>query len=364
MMKFHLLPLQLKKHLPNMPFRIDSEYSFSFEDQKDSEKNPFSIRVEEKDQGKRIDHFLSESILNLSRSQAKKLIKEKRIFLNQKPVKPSTHLKTGDIVSGFIPGPKPISLVPEPIPLKIIYEDSSIIVIDKPPGMVVHPAYGHPTGTIVNALLYHCKDLRGINGALRPGIVHRLDKGTSGVMVVAKDDEAYHQLIKQFKERVIEKVYLTIVYGNLSQDEGIIDSEIGRHPSERKRMSTKTKKGRSAITFWKVVERLDGFTFLEVRPKTGRTHQIRVHLSAIGHPILGDPLYGRKGRPGSITNPIIREYLKNMDRPCLHAYSISLYHPKTGQRMEFKATIPDDMKKLLDYLSKNVSIPDSRGQLS
>lgn len=340
-----------------MSAKINPEYLLPFKYDQDNEKAPFSIQVEEKDHGKRIDHFLSEVIPNLSRSRAKKLIKEKIIFLNQRSIKPSTHVKPGDIISGVIPGPKPVAIKPEPIPLNIIYEDSSIVVIDKPPAMVVHPAYGHPKGTLVNALLYHCKDLRkdlrGINGTLRPGIVHRLDKGTSGVMVVAKDDEAYHHLIKQFKERVIEKVYLTVTYGTFSKDEGVIDSEIGRHPSERKRMSTKTKKGRPAITFWKVIEKFEGYTFLEVRPQTGRTHQIRVHLSSIGHPILGDPLYGRKGKTGAIKNVTIREYLKNMKRPCLHAYRISLNHPKTGQRMEFIAPIPDDMKKLLNYLHEN-----------
>jgi len=325
-----------------------SNDSYLFENE--MERPSFSIQVEEKVEGKRIDLFLSETIPNLSRSQAKKLIKEKTILLNQKPTKPSVHLKIGDIISGFLPSPEPISLKPEPIPLKILYEDSSIIVVDKPPGMVVHPAYGHPTGTMVNALLYHCKDLRGINGAIRPGIVHRLDKGTSGVMVIAKDDESYHQLIRQFKDRTVEKVYIAIVYGSFQKDDGIIDCEIGRHPIERKRMSTKTKKGRSAITFWRVTEKLDNFSLLEIRPRTGRTHQIRVHLSAFGHPILGDPLYGRKGKIGSIQNPIIRECLKRMHRPALHSYSISFNHPKTGQRVEFYAPIPEDMRELLECL--------------
>jgi 23S rRNA pseudouridine1911/1915/1917 synthase len=177
----------------------------------------FSIQGSKKDQGRRLDQFLSETHLNLSRSQAKSLIEKHHIFLNQKPTKPSAHIKAGDTVSGTLPKPSPLSLKPEPIPLTILYEDSSIIVIDKPSGMVVHPAYGNPSGTLVNALLYHCKDLGGINGVLRPGIVHRLDKDTSGVMVVAKEDEAFHQLTKQFKNRTVEKIYWAIVYGRFSQ---------------------------------------------------------------------------------------------------------------------------------------------------
>lgn len=317
---------------------------------RDNDKTLFSIHVEEKDQGKRIDRFLSEVISNLSRSQANKLIKSKAIFLNEKPTKPSAHLRAGDIISGSIPGVEPISLKPEPIPINILYEDSSIIIVNKPPGMVAHPAYGHSSGTLVNALLYYCKDLKGINGVIRPGIVHRLDKGTSGVMVVAKDDKSYHNLAKQFKERIVEKVYLTIVYGNFNQDEGVINSKIGRHPKERKRMSTKTKKGRSAVTFWKIVERFDNFTLLETRPRTGRTHQIRVHLATTGHPIVGDPLYGRKGKLGSIQDPLVRECLKRMNRPALHAQKLSFNHPITGEKMEFVAPIPEDMKELIGIL--------------
>jgi 23S rRNA pseudouridine1911/1915/1917 synthase len=318
---------------------------------------PFSISVAEKDRGKRLDQFLSEANLSLSRSQAKKLIETGNILLNQKPTKPSAHLKAGDIVSGTLAKPKSLPMEPEPIPLTILYEDSSIIVIDKPPGMVVHPAYGNPSGTLVNALLYHCKDLAGINGILRPGIVHRLDKDTSGVMVVAKDDEAYHQLTKQFKNRTVEKVYLAIAYGKFGQEEGLIDSAIGRHPSERKRMSTRTKKGRTAITRWKVMERLDGFTFLEIFPQTGRTHQIRVHLSSMGHPLLGDPLYGRKGRPGSIHDPVLKECLKKMNRQALHAHRLGFNHPRTGERVQFVSPIPQDMKEVLEGLqSKSTKI--------
>ncbi len=312
--------------------------------------NSFSIRVTAKDQGKRLDQFLSQVDLNLSRSQAKNLIEKKLILLNQRSAKPSAHLKQGDLVTGTLPKPKPLSLEPEATPLHILYEDPSIIVIDKPAGMVVHPAAGNPSGTLVNALLYHCQDLGGINGVLRPGIVHRLDKDTSGVMVVAKDDQAYHHLIKQFKNRTVDKVYLAIAYGKFHQVEGLIDTAIGRHPKERKRMSTKTKKGRTAITRWKVVENLDGFSLLEIYPQTGRTHQIRVHLSSVGHPLLGDPLYGKKGRSGSIQDPVLRECMRRMNRQALHAYRLAFDHPRTGERIRFEAPLPEDMKDVLKWL--------------
>ena len=310
----------------------------------------FTVTVTKRGEGRRLDQFLSETNLKLSRSQAKNLVQKHLIFLNQKTAKPSAHVKTGDIVTGTLPEPEPLSLKPEPLPLTILYEDSSIIVVDKSSGMVVHPAYGNRSGTLVNALLYHCKYLAGINGVLRPGIVHRLDKDTSGVMVVAKDDEAYHHLAKQFKNRTVKKVYCTIVYGMVSRDEGLIDSDIGRHPSERKRMSTRTKKGRPAVTRWKKVEEFDGATLLEIFPQTGRTHQIRVHLSSIGHPILGDPLYGRKGRPGTIHDPVLRECVKRLNRQALHAQRLEFTHPRTGERVQFVSPMPRDMEEVLEWL--------------
>ncbi len=312
--------------------------------------NTFSIHTSEKDHGRRLDQFLSEANLDLSRSQAKNLIDKHLILLNQKPTKPSAHIRKGDIVSASLPQPEAPSVRAEPIPLTILYEDSSLVVVDKPPGMVVHPAYGNPSGTLVNALLYRCKNLAGINGVLRPGIVHRLDKDTSGVMVVAKDDEAFHDLTKQFKNRTVKKVYSAIVYGRVSRDEGLIDSAIGRHPTQRKRMSTRAKRGREAITHWKKVEGFDGCTLLEIFPQTGRTHQIRVHLSSIGHPVLGDPLYGRKGRPGAIHDPVLKECARRINRQALHARRLEFTHPRTGERVQFFSPIPHDMEKVLECL--------------
>lgn len=352
-----------KFQIPNPKSQINSNLQFPKTEEKGKS---FSFQVLEKDQGKRIDQFLSEAGLNLSRSQAKHLIEQRHILLNGKPTKPSAHLREGDRVQGTLPAPQFLSLTPEPIPLSVLYEDSSIIVIDKPPGMVVHPAPGNPTGTLANALLSHCIDLAGINGVLRPGIVHRLDKETSGVMVVAKDNEAYHQLVKQFKNRTIKKTYLAIAFGNLKQDEGQIDLPIGRHPDQRKKMSIRTTRGRAALTRWKVLERFGSFTFLEIHPQTGRTHQIRVHLSAMRHPLLGDPLYGRKGKAGTIQDLPVRESIKKMTRLALHAHQLGFHHPRTGEKVQFVAPIPQDMEETLGCLRSQISkLPlslDGRGR--
>jgi 23S rRNA pseudouridine1911/1915/1917 synthase len=320
----------------------------------------FSLQVSKRGQGRRLDQFLAETYLRLSRSQVKNLIENHHIFLNQRPTKPSARIKTGDLISGSLPQPTLLSLVPESLPLAILYEDPSILVIDKPPGMVVHPACGNVSGTLVNAILFHCKDLAGINGVLRPGIVHRLDKDTSGVMVIAKEDEAFHQLTKQFKNRTVDKVYLAIVYGTFSQDEGVIDSPIGRHPTVRKRMSTLTKRGRSAITRWKKVEEWEGCTLLEIFPQTGRTHQIRVHLSSIGHPVLGDSLYGRKGRYGVIHNSVLKEGVKKLNRQALHAQRLGFTHPRTGDRVQFESPLPRDMREVLEWLRSKAEVINTK----
>lgn len=317
---------------------------------KKERKASFSISVPAKDHGRRIDRFLSETDLNLSRSQAKHLIEQKHILLNQRTTKPSARLKTGDTISGILPPLQPLTLIPQPIALSILYEDTSILVIDKPPGMVVHPAPGNPTGTLVNALLYHCKDLSGINGTLRPGIVHRLDKETSGVMVVAKDNEAYHQLARQFKNRRVEKVYLAIVYGDVKGSQGLIDAPIGRHPDQRKKMAIRTNRARRALTRWKVLERFGSFTLLEIHPQTGRTHQIRVHLTSMGHPLLKDPLYGKRGKSEITDDPQWRECLSRINRQALHAHQLGFDHPRFGERVQFVAPIPKDMKETLECL--------------
>jgi len=341
----------------------------------------FSFLVSEKDHGKRVDQFLAAGVpgstMGLSRSQAKKLIEEGRVLIDGKPGRPSLHVKAGNQVSATLPGPRHLSIEPEPVPLSVLYEDASIIVIDKPPGLVVHPAPGNPSGTLVNALIHHCRNLARIDQisegqkpenrseeGLRPGIVHRLDKETSGVIVVAKDEGAYQDLTKQFKNRTIDKVYLAIARGRFTQEEGVIDLAIGRHPTERKRMSTRSprmRRTKAALTRWRVLERLDGVTLLEISPKTGRTHQIRVHLSAMGHPLLGDPLYGR-GR--ALQDHTLKECSRRLGRQALHAHRLDLTHPATGERLQFISPLPADMREVLDWLRSEKKTSDTRLQTS
>lgn len=316
----------------------------------------FTIAVEQHDAGQRLDTAVASHLSACSRSLAATLISRELILVNQQPKKPGYRVRSGDRIEGHIPAPEPVDYEPEPIPLNIRYQDNHIIVIDKQPGMVVHPAPGHRSGTLVNALLYHCPDLGAIGGEIRPGIVHRLDKDTSGTMVVAKDSESQEELARQFKAREVEKKYLALVFGEVESEAGEIQLPIGRHPVDRKRMSTTTRKGRAALTAWTVRERFNGITLLELNLKTGRTHQIRVHCSAIGHPVVGDPVYRSRnsikklknklaGRPSSIITAI-----NSAERQQLHAWQLGLTHPKSGKYMTFEAPLPADMQDLMAKL--------------
>ncbi len=285
--------------------------------------------------GKRIDVALS-SLAEIPRSAVQRWIAAERVWVNDRTCRASFRVSLGDEVKAWPLDPVVPSLVPEPIALVVLYEDRDLIVIDKPPGLVVHPAPGHPRGTLVNALLHHCGDLAGVGGVLRPGIVHRLDRGTSGVMVAAKNDLAHRGLAQQFHDHSIERVYRALVRELPATDEGMVDRPIGRHPRDRKRMSVATRAGRSARTRWEVFERFatSRRSDLTIRPETGRTHQIRVHLASIGLPIVGDAVYGRS-REAEIA------------RPALHAAVLGFVHPESGKRVRFEAAMPADMQELL-----------------
>lgn len=316
--------------------------------------NPYSlILVTSESANQRIDKFLSSYDSTLSRSFIQRLIDNGSVTVNGKFAKSSYKLKEGDEIKIEIPELEPSTVKPEPIPLDILYEDESVIVINKPAGMVVHPAAGNYSGTLVNALLYHCRNtLSGIGGIERPGIVHRLDKDTSGLLMVAKDDFTHNHLSKQLKERTIVRKYLALVKGNIKEDSKKIEIPIGRHVSDRKKMSIKTKRGRIAITEFTVMERFGDYTLLEIRLKTGRTHQIRVHLSAIGHPVAGDRVYGKSSRPTLMGAPKFQISNFSIPRQMLHAAILGFIHPKTGKYLEFNAQLPDDMKDILIFLRR------------
>lgn len=291
--------------------------------------------------GVRIDKYVAQHGGEISRSYARKLIDEGHITVNNKLVKASTRLEAGDKVNIELPSPVAISLLPEEMALKIVYEDSDLLVIDKPAGLVVHPGAGHSSHTLVNALLAHCPDLAGIKGSLRPGIVHRLDKDTSGLMMVAKNDLAQASLSSQLKARSVVKKYLALVSGHLSPQQGAIEAPIGRDPSHRQRMAV-VSKGREARTLYRVMKYLGDYTLVEVTPETGRTHQIRVHLSAIGHPVVGDSIYGKR-------SPFLA-------RLFLHASTLGFKHPRTGQYMEFKSELPEELEEALE----SIAVPAQR----
>jgi 23S rRNA pseudouridine1911/1915/1917 synthase len=293
--------------------------------------------------GIRLDAFLSQAVPNTSRSQIQRLIKDGHVTGPGTSLRASTPVRTGQTFEIDLPPPTEPRAVAEDLPLPILYEDSALVVIDKPAGMVVHPAAGHDSGTVVNALLHHVEDLSGIGGELRPGIVHRLDRGTSGVMIAAKNDVAHQELARQFHDREVEKEYIALVWGLVQQGRRI-DAPIGRDPGDRHKMSTRARRARNAVTRVTKAEHLRGVSLLHVAIATGRTHQIRVHLSAIGHPIVGDPTYGGVHR--RVANDV--RSVQRLERPFLHAARIAFTHPTENRRMEFTSPLPADLQSVLD----------------
>ena len=301
----------------------------------------FEIIAEESDINKRIDVFLSKNLESFSRSYIQDLIKKGKATIGGKTIKANYRLREGDIVALAIPKPEPLEILPENIPLDIVYEDNDVILVNKPKGMVVHPAAGHYSGTLVNALLYHCKDnLSGINGVLRPGIVHRIDMDTTGIIIVCKNDNAHQHIAKQLAEHSITRKYVAIVSGNIKEDEGVVDAAIARSKNDRKKM-TVDKDGKRAVTHFKVLERLNNYTYIECVLETGRTHQIRVHMSYIHHPLLGDEVYSGK-----------KENIR-LEGQCLHAKVLGFIHPSTNEYMEFEAPLPEYFKEILMKFRKN-----------
>jgi 23S rRNA pseudouridine1911/1915/1917 synthase len=306
-----------------------------------------SFMIDKSQIGQRLDIFLSQSDAAISRSHVKCVIEAGDVLVNGITPKVSQRLKEGDVIILTQRPPQEATALPQDIHLNIIYEDEAIIVINKPVGMVVHPAPGNYENTLVNALLFHCHDLSGIGGVLRPGIVHRLDKDTSGLIVAAKSDDAHRHLSAQFEKHEVQKKYLALVWGNTKDNQGEIVKPVGRHTIDRKKMSTTTKRGKEAITFWKVIERYGIATLLEVEIKTGRTHQIRVHLSDLRYPVIGDAVYGGSAnRMQNIDNPELKVQIKSFNRQALHAAYLSFVHPLTGKRVEFNADMPQDMADL------------------
>ncbi len=295
------------------------------------------FKITEFNSGERIDKAISENT-ELTRSAAQKLIEQNAVLVNDAPVKANYKVKLNDTVKVNIPEPKSIETTPENIPLEIVYEDDWLLVVNKPKGMVVHPAAGNYSGTLVNALLYHCKDsLSGINGEIRPGIVHRIDKNTSGLLIVAKNDAAHIKLAQQIKEHSFTREYEAVVHGKFKSEKGTIDLPIGRHNTDRKKMAVTNKNSRNAVTHYEVIKQYEKYTHIRLKLETGRTHQIRVHMAYIGHPVAGDDVYGRKNTD------------KELCGQCLHAKKIGFIHPKTGEYMEFDSDLPEYFR---DFLSK------------
>ena len=299
----------------------------------------YHLPINEELKGTRLDKALSDYLDGVSRSSLQKLIKEGYVTVNDRPEKASFKLNVQDRVMVTLPDEEPVDILPEDIPLDILYEDPELLVVNKPKGMVVHPSAGHSSGTLVNALLYHCSgQLSGINGVQRPGIVHRIDKDTTGALVVCKTDLAHQSLAAQLKEHSITRRYRAVVHHNIREDEGTVDAPIGRHPVDRKKMAVNYRNGKRAVTHYRVLERFGDYTYIECRLETGRTHQIRVHMSHIGHPLLGDEIYGPAKCPFRLQGQ------------CLHAMVLGFLHPVTGEYLEFTAPLPEYFEQLLRKL--------------
>lgn len=291
--------------------------------------------------GKRLDLFLDEKFGDKSRSYIQKLIENENVKVNCKSKKSNYKIKNNDIISVLIPDPVELEVKAENIPLNIIYEDPDVIVIDKPQGMVVHPAAGNYSGTLVNALLAHCNDLSGINGVTRPGIVHRIDKDTSGILVIAKNDNAHNKLAEQLKNHTMKRIYTALTEGIIKDDSGTVDAPLGRNPNDRLKIAV-VSNGRRAVTHYNVIERFKNNTLIQCRLETGRTHQIRVHMAHIGHPLVGDPVYGYK------------KQRFNVEGQVLHAQVLGFIHPSTGKYIEFNSPLPDYFIKIIDILKKEI----------
>lgn len=302
------------------------------------EKHCFTADIEHEDQ--RIDRYLTEMLPEQSRSFFQKLIRDGFVMVNRIIVKVNYRLKTGDVIEIDIPDAVPTEIVPENIPLDILYEDDDLLIVNKPKGMVVHPAVGHSTGTLVNAIMYHCQgNLSGINGEIRPGIVHRIDKDTTGSLIICKNDEAHRNIAEQIKEHSVTRRYVGVVAGTFSEESGTVEGAIGRHPNDRKRMTINEKNGKPAVTHYRVLQTLKSASFMEFELETGRTHQIRVHMASISHPLLGDTVYGNSKNPYKLQGQ------------ALHARTIGFIHPTTGEYIEVSAPIPEYMTELVRKLS-------------
>ena len=300
---------------------------------------PLILQTASEDAGKRLDAWLAEQT-ELTRSAVQKLMEEGRVTAAGKPLAKNTRLTGGETVSVELPEPEAVDIVPQNIPLDVVYEDEDVIVVNKPKGLVVHPAPGHPDGTLVNALLYHCAGtLSGVGGALRPGIVHRIDRDTSGLIIAAKNDAAHQYLSAQLADHTLARTYECIVVGKLREDRGTVDAPIARHPADRKRMAV-VAGGREAVTHWEVIARYPGYTHVRCRLETGRTHQIRVHMAYIGHPILGDTVYGAKKEVPGLTGQ------------CLHAVGLRFLHPRTHEVVELSCPLPEEFTRMLQKIRK------------